>query len=337
MTRPLSDPVQLRDNSAWPGYDSIAIIPRVYGRATLSPIRYADHGLTYVIADHALSGVDSVALDGEELSGWRWRNGADVTGHAVAFLDLSAVPAASADLAVTVRGLSGNPADIIADIYPRSDLHDFRIWCANQGLVLGGALDKKMTIRSALSFVLDQVGARFSAGLSGFALPFPPVSGGQLHAEFGPLDIASWSAECSLADVVTRLTVPFDWDYAAGQARQSVVLEALIASKSHGVRESELALPWVKTARQATATATAWLQWHARPLWKFQFETGVQFRALQPGVWISMTHPRLPVSGDAVVMDVDPGYGRGAVTVAAQAQAGSVPSVTLISKSGAFS
>lgn len=336
MSGALSDLVPLRDTSAWPGYDSIKTIPRVYGRATIEPIRYSDNRLTYVLADHAMQGVDSVTLDGAELSGWRWRNGADLTGHAVALIDLSSAPDSGSVLAATVRGLSGNPADIINDLYPRSDLQDFRIGCSNAGLVLGGALDAKMTIRTALAFVLQQVGAVFSAGIPGFALPFPPPAGDPLHAEFGPLDLASWSAECSLSDLVTRVTVPFDWDYSAGKARQSVVLEAKTASAVHGVRESELALPWVKTARQAVATATTWLQWRARPLWSFRFEAGVQFRDLQPGGWVNLTHPRLPVSGDAVAMDVDPGYGSGAVTITAQAPAGLEPAVALIRQSAGF-
>lgn len=336
MSATLSDAIPLRDTSAWPGYDSIQIIPRVYGTTTVAPIRYSENGLTFVLSDHALQGVDTVTVDGAALSGWRWRNGADLTGHAAAFLDLSEAPDSSATLSVKVRGLSGNPADIVNDLYPRSDLQDFRIVCANQALILGGALDQRMTIRAAMEFILNQVGAAFSAGLTGFAVPFPPAAGGPLHAELGPLDLASWSAECTLSDLTTRVTVPFDWDYAYGKARQSVVLEAKTASAVHGVRETELALPLVKTARQAVATATAWLQWRARPLWTFQFEAGVQFRDLQPGGWISVQHPRWPLSGEVVVMDVDPGYGRGAVSITAQAPAGLSPAITVVRQSTGF-
>ena len=336
MTRPLSDSITLRDTSVWPGYDSIKIIPRVYGRAAVAPIRYSETGTTLVLADHALHGVDAVTVDGATMDGWRWKNGADLTGHAVAFLELPEAPDTSAVVSATVRGLSGNPADIINDLYQRSDLQDFRAWCVNEGLELGGAINSRMTVRAALVFVLQQVGAVWSAGLSGFAMPFPPDAGGALWADFGPLDLASWSAECDLSSLITRVTVPFDWDYAAGKAQQSVVLEATTASARHGVREAELAMPWVKTARQAVATATAWLKWRARPLWSFQFKTGVQFRDLQPGGWIKLSHPRLPVSGEAVVMDIDPGYGRGEVSITAQAPAGLTPAVTLVRQSGAF-
>ena len=173
MTRPLSDLIPLRTTSAWPGYGSIEIIPRVYGRAHVAPLRYNATGTQYVLADHALAGVDAVTLDGKSLPGWTWNNGFDMTGHAASFLQLSSAPE-SGVLAATVRGLSGNPANIIADIYPRNDLQDFRILCANQELVLGGALDTKMTIRAALTFVLDQIGAVWSAGLPGFTVSFPP-------------------------------------------------------------------------------------------------------------------------------------------------------------------
>ncbi len=334
--RPLSDLVPLRNTSVWPGYDSIKIIPRVYGSATVGALRYSENGTTLVLADHALTGVDSVTAAGDALDGWRWRNGADVTGHAVAFLELPEALDTGVEITAEVRGLSGNPADIIADIYPRSDLQDFRIWCANQGLILGGALDNKMTIRAAISFILDQVGAVWSAGLPGFAIPFPPAADGALYAEFGPLDVSDWSAECSLENLVTRVTVPFDWDYSTGKARQSLILEALGASARHGVREAELAIPWVKTARLALKTARAWLRWRARPLWTLQFSAGVQYRSLHPGGWISLSHPRLPLGNEAVVTDVDPRYGQGSVSITAQAPAGTAPSVTLVGQSGAF-
>ncbi len=335
MTRPLSDPIPLRTTSAWPGYGSIEIIPRVYGRARIAPLKYNEAGTQYVLADHALAGVDAVTLDGKSLPGWTWMNGFDMTGHASAFLQLSSAPE-SGVLAATVRGLNGNPADIIADIYPRSDLQDFRIWCANQELTLGGALDTKMTIRAALTFVLDQIGAVWSAGLPGFATAFPPSADAPVWASLGPLDIASWSVECALDELVTRLTVPFDWDYAAGQAAQSLIAEAPAATKTHGEREATLDLPWVKDARQALAVATRWLQWRARPKWVVQFEAGPKYRELQPGVWIDMQHPGIPLTGEYVVTDVDPGYGKGGVTVTAQAPAGLVPVVALAQSSAAF-
>lgn len=334
--RPLSDLVSLRDTGVWPGYDELRIIPRVYGRARVAPIRYNAPGTRYVLADHALTGVDAVTLDGASLPGWVWRNGADMTGHAVAFLQLAAAPPSGGVLAAEVRGLDGNPAAILNDLYPRDDLAEFEVYCRNAGLALGGALAERMTTRAALQFVCDQAGAAWSTGLAGFALPFPPPADGPLHARLGPLDIANWTASCALEAVVTRLVVPFDWDYAADKARQSIVVTAPSAAAIHGERSAERALPWVREARQAAALATTWLQWHARPLWTVRLEASPRYRDLPPGGWIELDHPRLPLSGDWVITDLDPGYGRGAAVITAQAPAGLVPAIVLTQTGAAF-
>lgn len=332
--RPLSDPIPLRDTSAWPGYDAITILPRIYGRAEVTPIRYSEAGTLSIVADHPIAGIDAVTLDGQPID-YRWRNGADLTGHAVAFLELASAPDSSAALVASVRGLSGNPADILADLDPRATAPDFAIYCRNQGLMLGGALQERMTVRAALDFVLNQVGAVGSMGLPGFALPFPPPDDGPIQADIQALDLTDGSAECGLESLITRLSVAFEAD-ASGKARQSLVLEAPDATRRHGERSGELALPWVRDARQALATATAYLHWRARPLWTVQGALGLCYRTLQPGGWIRLSHPRLPQSGLYVLTDLDPGYGKGAVSFTAQRPAGAVPNVRLIRQSAAF-
>lgn len=332
--RPLSDGVPLRDTSVWAGYASLAILPRIYGRARVAPIAYNATGTLYVLADHALMGVDAVTLDGASLPGWTWRNGADSTGHGVAFLQLAAAP--KGVLAAEVRGLSGNPADILHDLYPRDDLRELAVACANAGLELGGALCERMTLRGAVQFVVSQFGGAWSAGMPGFATFFPPPEDGPIGATFGRLEMADASAECQLADLITRLTVPFDWDYAAHKARQSLRLSTDGLAR-FGERPAELALPWVKTSREALAIATRTLQWRGRPLWTLTWSAGVQYRGLQPGGWIEIAADAgLPVSGLAVVTDVDPGYGSGSVRVTAQAPAGPVPRITAEQVGAAF-
>lgn len=249
-------------------------------------------------------------------------------------MDLAEAP--TGVLSAEVRGLSDHPADILNDLYPRSDLGEFRGYCTNAGLTLGGALTEQMTIRAAVQFVCDQVGAGWSAGRAGCAAPFPPSATDPQYATFSPLTLSNWSAETDLATVVTRLTVPFDWDYAAGKSQQSVVLEAAAATATHGERAATLSLPWVKDARQAVATATVYLQWRARPIWTVRFSAGPACRDIPPGGWIHIDHSGIPYAGDYVVMDIDPGYGRGGVTITAQAAAGHVPSITLVQSSAAF-
>lgn len=329
----LADPLSLRDTSVWPGYAVVTILPRVYGRTRVAGIRYAAHNKTYVLADHPLAGVDAVYDDGVAIAGWQHANGADISGHASAFVYLAAPP--KGRLSADVRGLSGNPADILNDLYPRNDLQDLAVTCANAGLELGGVLQERQTLRAALQFIVDQIGGAWSAGMPGFAMLFPPAGDAPVWATFGPLDMANAQATCQLSEIVTRLSVQFDWDYAADHARQSLVLIASDAASTHGERPADLVLPWIKTARAALAVAVRWLEWRARPLWTLTWACGIQYCNIPPGSIVEI-NTRLPVSGRVVVTDVDPGYGRGEVRITAQAPAGPPPRVTLLQAGTAF-
>ncbi len=334
MRRLLSDPLPLRHTTEWPGYDDDEVIPWVFGRARIPARRYTDNGKIYVLADHALAGVDAVYADGAEVAGWRLRNGADMNGHAVAFVDLAEAP--SGTLSADVRGLSSAPATILATIYPRDDLGDLAIWAAQNGIELGGALMTDQTIRATIQLVCEQFGGVWSAGMPGFAAPFPPLDTDPTWATISAFDRADMKAECTLETLENRLTVNFDWDYAADQAQQSLVVEAPGSIDWFGEREATLDLPWVKTARAAFAVAVRRLQWRARALWTLQFSTGLGFRQVPPGGWIELTGRDIPVTGRAVVTDIDPGYGRGTTSITAQIPSGPTPKVVLTQQSEAF-
>ncbi len=332
----LSDPVPLLDTSAWPGYENIEILPRIYGAAWVRPIAADESGRSFVIAGHAAEVVESVTLDGKPTA-FQWRNGLDPAGRPAAFVDLARRAPSGAKLAARVRGLSGDPAAIVGDLYPVPDLRDFAAWCRNEGLELSGALVEKTTVRAAVAEVLRQVGATWSAGLTGFARPFPPPADDPIHAEFGPRDIGrDWSAECGLDAVVSRLQVPFDFDASTGKFRQTLVLAAPGGIEAFGAREGEFSLPWVRTSRQAIAVATRHLKWRARPVWTLQFSTGPTFRGIQPGGLIIVRHPRLPAAGEFVVTDIDPGIGSGTAKVTAQTAAGLEPAVEVAGLGRAF-
>lgn len=327
MIAPLSDPLPLRLTTVWPDYETEAVIPWIFGRARVTPLRYDVSGRRYVLADHALAGVDGVTLDDAPIAGWSFANGADSTGHACAFLELSEPPGTK-KLAAAVRGLSGNPADILAALGVRDDLQEFRLSMNQAGLTLGGALTQAMTRRAAIQFVINQIGGCWSAGMPGYAALFPPAVTDPTWAAFGPLDRGEVSFECALAEVVTRLVIPFDEDASSGKNQQTVTLLAASAA-DYGERSFTLPLPWVKTARDAAAVGQRWLEWRARPLWTLTFSAGPEARTIPPGGWIGLTGADSPVQGRSVVMDIDPGIGSGVVNITAQAPAGAAPVITV--------
>ncbi len=319
---PLSDPLPLRTSAVW-GDAGRAILPWVFGRTTVAGVRYQPR--VYLLADHALAGVDAVSVAGKPVAGWQWRNGSDNTGHAAAWLELAEDPGTN-PVAAQVRGLSGDPADILAALGVSVDLQELRTLLRQTGIVLGGALTSALTRRAAMQFVVEQFGGGWSAGMPGFATLFPPPDTDPTWASFGPLDRSGLTAECALSDVVTRLTIPYAWNYASNVAGQTLTLSATSAA-TYGVRTGERALPWVQTARDAAIIGQRWLEWNARPLWTLKFQAGPEAREIPPGGWIELTGSDSPVHGRAVVLDIDPGLGSGVVQITAQAPAGTVPAV----------
>lgn len=320
---PLSDPLPLRDTTVWPHSGPQTLLPIVVGQATVTAIPYPAVARRYVLADHALAGVDAVYDDGVAIAGWRHVNGVDLTDHAVAFLDLATTPAGA--VTADVRGLSGNPGDLLAWLAPTADLRELTARMRYAGIALGGQLRQAMTRRAAIQWIVDQFGGAWSAGMPGFASEFPPPETDPLWATFGPLERGDTQAQCTLETLWTRLIVSFDAG-ADDALRQAVRLVAA-STATYGDRTTTLTLPWVKTRREAATIGARWLQWRARPLWTVQFVAGPLGQAIPPGAWIALSGADVPITGPAVVLDADPDWGGGQATLTVQAPAGAAPTI----------
>lgn len=183
----LSMPLPLRTTAAWGEFGEISPLPWAYGRCAVVPIPYTQDRTQYLVADHAILGVDGVSVAGEDAP-FVWRNSSDATGHAVALIELATAPKDGGALSVSLRGalhpttgeLLENPADIAWDVLRRSgmttpvaDWREFRRQCSSAGLVCGGTFSSIVTIRSALDDLLSSIGATWSAGARGWARLWP--------------------------------------------------------------------------------------------------------------------------------------------------------------------
>lgn len=323
---PLSDPLPLRSTTVWPQYATPALLPVVVGATPVTAIPYPLVAKRYVLADHSLAGVDAVYVDGTAIAGWRWRNSVDVLDHAIAILDLAAT--VTGTVTADVRGLSGNPGDILALLAPNADLREFTARTRNNGLTLGGTFNSPMTRRAAIQMVVDQFGGGWSAGMPGFAAEFPPPATDPQWATFGALERGNTQAQCELTNLVTDLTLTYDAD-ADDQPRHALRLTASSAAL-YGSRSVTVALPWVRIARLAEEIGTRYLQWRGRPLWTMQFVIGPQPRLIPPGAWVVLSGSDLPTTGDAVVLDSDPDLGGGSAKLVVQIPSGSAPTITVI-------
>lgn len=183
----LSMPLPLRTAAVWGEFGEIQPLPWVYGRCSVVPVPYTHDRTQYLVADHAIAGVDGVKIAESDVI-FTFRNAVDSTGHAVALIELAAAPDSGSQISVSVRGalhprtgaLLENPADIAWDTLNRagipvaeSDWTTFRRECRAAGLTGGGAFSDIVTVRSALDDVLGSIGAVWSAGARGWARLWP--------------------------------------------------------------------------------------------------------------------------------------------------------------------
>lgn len=136
--------------------------------------------------------------------------------------------------------------------------------------------------------------------------------------------------------ITTALRVAYAWDAARNQMTRALLLEAPDAIAAYSRIESELRAGWLTSPRDAHRVGTAWLQRRARPIWQVTFTTDSRYRDLEPGSYIQVTHPLLPVSGRCLALEVSVDLERAEVEITTELFAGAVPRLTLANLATAY-
>lgn len=359
---PLTDTVPLRTSVVWGGYKEVRPLPVVYGRAVLSPVPYDATGRRFVLADHAIEGVDKVTRDDAPTTAWAFSNGVDSTGQAVAFLELALPLAEGERLAVSLRGkrhaghgrLLLHPAEILHDLLAQvcgcpldwARLDRFRAQTA--ALAIGGVIaDPARSIRQTVDELLLSVGAAWSAGADEVAMLYPgevPVSG-SLDAPgalpVGLLTAHDLAAEAAHEGIVTALRVVYDYDHAAGKPRRALALACPEAIRRYGRIEREWGAGWLRSPRDAQRLGERLLGQMARPRWRVRWQAMLDTdaggaRTAQPGGLALLDHARSPLAGlhRLLSADIDPEGLR--VECAVEAPVGESPRIVTTALSTAF-
>lgn len=187
---PLSDPVPLRNSTAWGQFVSPVPLPVGYGTITITPIPYDNTGRVFFLLDHAIQAVDGLTRDGVADTQYTLENTIDGEGHTVSLLRLATPATTKETLAVTVRGkmradtgeLLTNPADILWDLLANlcglpveyGDLDAFRSECRDLGIELHGVLESDtVTVRAQIDELMASCGGVWSGGMPGIARIYP--------------------------------------------------------------------------------------------------------------------------------------------------------------------
>lgn len=314
----LADPLPLRASTDLPNYATVAALPLVYGRVAIAPLRLDARGLEWLLADHAIAGVQRVSIEGQDSKGWQLVQRLDDNGHAIAVLKLSqaAKEAPRVYLAGARSPHTGevleHPCDIAIDLLTRCGLQPpagafgelRRQWPDGQiGAVFA---DSKQALRDALAAIFASSGAHWLIDSSRgrwLAAQGTSTADGEQGLSITPA-AEEVRARIEAHSVWQRARVRFDYDFARQQARQAVLLTVRGAPESAPVLE--LDLPFLRLARHALAIGRQRLA--AAALGEWQVEARIEARQLLlPGMAVDVAHPWLPAGRarlDAVSWDI---------------------------------
>lgn len=187
---PLSDPIPLRNSTAWGQFVSPVPLPVGYGRITITPMPYDNTGRVFFLLDHAVQAVEGVTRDDVADAQYTLENTVDGEGHAISLLRLARPAATNEKITVTLRArmhpdtgeLLTNPADILWDLLANvcglpveyGDLDTFRSRCLDIGIQLHGVLESDtITIRAQIDEIMASCGGVWSGGMPGLARIYP--------------------------------------------------------------------------------------------------------------------------------------------------------------------
>jgi hypothetical protein len=344
----LTDPIPLRQNTAWGTFPSTAAvyIPHRYGACGGALVQYDRQRTQFVWADHPVESIDDVLVNGVAATGWTWANTKDVTGHAVAMVTFNQ----AVDLGATViaRGKGKqhpgtgarmtDPAaiawDILANICGRdvteSSFAEFSAACSARGLEASGSIESADPVMAILIAVCSSVGGLYSSATK--PVLWPGGSVGPVLSQVSPTQGHTLTASAKIADIVNDLTIRYEFE--SGSPRQSLQLEAPDSVAKFGRRKLVIDAAWISAARTAYDVAARLLAQRARAQWTTRAE-GLK-RAMSIGQAVSLAHPVIPVGGSQTVLTTEYDFSTALTAIELSVPVGSSPAVRIVQQSQAF-
>lgn len=325
---PLSDVVPLRTSTVWGDFTRADVLPIVYGRAELTAIRY--DARAYLVADHAIAGVDSVSVDGESVSNWTHKNTNDTTGATVALIMFSAPIDDDQVVTATIRGklhpvtgaLLDTPAgvlwDLLANVYgiPIQSTALDAFSAETTGMAVGGVInDLSRTRRAQIDEVMMSIGAAWSLGADDIAMLFPPTDTGEKPsaAIITPVSATNVSASTDRDSLANKLRAEYLYSWAEETSRAAFETSRLSSINQYGLVAATISAPWTRTERQAAEIAERLIEYRNLPRWRIGAD--IQGIDIKPGDWVDVQHPIAPYSGRRLVVSAETNFNSMTTTI----------------------
>ena len=347
----LTDPLSLRQSTVWQNYQDVVIIPHVYGRVTVAPIQYRADGRQWVIADHAIEGVDAVTVDGSAITAYSFSNAKDSTGQTIALLDVFNAPQESITVAVRGKpdsaGLMTNPAAIMhqavsvlgGSSITLAQLDSFRTSTA--AIELAGVINgDQPTGRSQADEIAVSVGAVWSLAMPEIAALYPVdsvPSTAPIWMTLDSLNARNLQTQVESSRLATVVKIEYAHDWVDDKPAKSIQVKADSQIAKYGRIERTVDARWLRHERDAIALGQRLLKYWSRPLHVVSMDISRDDAAkIPPGGYVSLSHPYAAISGSLFVVDAQTEIGNGETRLVVEGAYGAAPVVALEYTSNAF-
>ncbi len=332
---PYTKIIDLRETTAWGVYRSQEVIPIVLGHTTVRPLEYSADRKQFVLADHAIGGVDAVFRNQQPEPAFTWRNAADSAGATVALLELATPLAEGEDLRAELRGKLASDGSLIQDA--NAILTDVlgTSWRGLPTLELGGAITEPLSLQALAREVLASIGYDFIPGTPTAVISrwptIPATARGIVSQQPAVAHPSGWLVQTWGFNLdnrpVSRLRVLYNYDPEQQDHRGALELEAVGVDGN----EHTLALPWLRHARDALTLGLQAATWLGRPLAALEFELDLESpaRAVWPGDWLDVQLSGCPIAGICDVQTAVHNYQTGTQQIRLRVPFAPTPQVNL--------
>lgn len=194
-----------------------------------------------------------------------------------------------------------------------------------------GAIASGLTESGTAAMVCGSVCVAAAGAVLGEEPPSEPAYGSFTLRNMHDLNV---SAACG--DICTVLSIRYAYDWAGGECRKALLLEAPDQIRRYGRISKTLELKWLSSPRQAYLAGERLLRYLSRPRWRVSFTAGPEYASIPPGTWVTVQHPHVPVSGRMLVLDSELDPASASVRLTVDGIAGDVPHIAPAKLSEAY-
>lgn len=344
----LTDNVPLRRTTVWGGYKVDEVIPIRIGETSGRLTQYDQERRTFVWSDASCETVARITSNGQDMSGWQFRNGLDKTNHPVCFVIFDQPVDENVELVAYGKGmphpltgeLMTNPADVIwyfltfvvGNPVSYDSLGDFRTECRRLNIQVHGSFYRdNVTIQSEIRDISQSIGAVFCASSPGMLRIFPQPT--PKPSLFTITDQYGLSVEGGRKQVVNDLTVNFAYDN--GTPKESIQLEVPTSIARYGRLPRVINATWINSGTLAFNMGVRLLTQLSRIQWTATAKD--VDRVLGVGDFITLNNQVVDDSEDHMVLSSNLNIASGKSEIRFSIPLGQPGSVKLVRQSIAFS